>query len=141
MGRLDGQVAMVPGGGSGIGRETAKLLATEGAHVVVSGRRKPPLEDVVREIQGAGGKASARQADIARHVEAVELARWTLTTLGRVDVLVNNPGHSSKARSIRWGGKDEGDSVLAVNLNGVYALPQAGLPPMIERGRGALAPG
>ena len=138
MGRLDGQVAIVTGGGSGIGRETAKLLATEGAHVVVSGRRKPPLEDVVREIQGAGGKASARQADIARHVEAVELARWTLTTLGRVDVLVNNAGHSSKARSIRWVGKDEWDSVLDVNLNGVYALTQAVLPHMIERGGGTI---
>src|SRR5438477_8238673 len=138
MGRLDGQVAIVTGGGSGIGRETARLLAAEGAHVVVAGRRKPPLNDVVGEIQKAGGKATARQADVSRHVEAGELAHWTLATLGRVDVLVNNAGHSSKARSIRWVGKDEWDSVLDVNLNGVYALTQAVLPHMIERGGGTI---
>ena len=138
MARLDGQVAIVTGGGSGIGRETAKLLAAEGAHVVVAGRRKPPLDDAVGEIQRAGGAASARQADVARHAEAVELARWTLASLGRVDVLVNNAGHSSRARSIRWVGKDEWDSVLDVNLNGVYALTQAVLPNMIERGGGTI---
>jgi NADP-dependent 3-hydroxy acid dehydrogenase YdfG len=138
MGRLDGQAAIVTGGGSGIGRETAKMLAEEGAHVVVAGRRKEPLDAVVKEIGQAGGKATARQADVARHAEAVELARWTVATLGRVDVLVNNAGHSSKARSIRWVGKDEWDSVLDVNLNGVYALTQAVLPGMIERGGGTI---
>ncbi|OLB01226.1 MAG: 3-oxoacyl-ACP reductase [Candidatus Rokubacteria bacterium 13_1_40CM_4_69_39] len=138
MGRLDGQVAIVTGGGSGIGRETARLLAAEGAHVVVAGRRKPPLNDVVGEIQKAGGKATARQADVSRHVEAGELAHWTLATLGRVDVLVNNAGHSSRARSIRWVDKDEWDGVLDVNLNGVYALTQAVLPSMIERGGGTI---
>ena len=138
MGRLDGQVAIVTGGGSGIGRETAKMLAAEGAHVVVAGRRTPPLDTLVAEIGKAGGKATARQADVARHAEAVGLARFTVETLGRVDVLVNNAGHSSKARSIRWVGKDEWDSVLDVNLNGVYALTQAVLPSMLERGGGTI---
>src|SRR2546428_10220906 len=116
MGRLDGQVAIVTGGGSGIGRETARLLAAEGAHVVVAGRRKPPLNDVVGEIQKAGGKATARQADVSRHVEAGELAHWTLATLGRVGVLVHNAGPSSKAPSIRWGGKEGGGRVPDGNL-------------------------
>jgi len=98
MARLDGQVAIVTGGGSGIGRETARLLAAEGAHVVVAGRRKPPLDDVVGELHKAGGKATARQADVSRHGAAAALAHWTLATLGRVDVLVNNAGHSSKTR-------------------------------------------
>jgi NADP-dependent 3-hydroxy acid dehydrogenase YdfG len=138
MGRLDGQVAIVTGGGSGIGLETARMLAAEGAHVVVAGRRKAPLDAVVREIEKAGGKATARQADVGKHVEAVELARFTVATLGRVDVLVNNAGHSSTARSIRWVAKDEWDSVLDVNLNGVYALTQAVLPGMIERGGGTI---
>lgn len=138
MGRLDGQVAIVTGGGSGIGRETARMLAAEGAHVVIAGRRKAPLDAVVREIEKAGGKATARQADVGRHAEAVELARFTVATLGRVDVLVNSAGHSSTARSIRWVGKDEWDSVLDVNLNGVYALTQAVLPGMIERGGGTI---
>jgi NADP-dependent 3-hydroxy acid dehydrogenase YdfG len=138
MGRLDGQVAIVTGGGSGIGREAAKMLAAEGAHVVVAGRRKEPLEQVVGEIQRAGGKAAARQADVGKHTEAVALARFTVDTLGRVDILVNNAGHSSKARSIRWVGKPEWDSVLDVNLNGVYALTQAVLPDMLARGGGTI---
>ncbi len=138
MGRLDAQVAIVTGGGSGIGRETARMLAAEGAHIVVAGRRMAPLDAVVREIEKEGGRATARQADVGKHAEAVELARWTVSTLGRVDVLVNNAGHSSKARSIRWIGKDEWDSVLDVNLNGVYALTQAVLPTMIERGGGTI---
>jgi NADP-dependent 3-hydroxy acid dehydrogenase YdfG len=57
MGQLEGQVAIVTGGGTGIGRETARRLAAEGARVVVAGRRKPPLDLVVGEIEAAGGQA------------------------------------------------------------------------------------
>src|SRR2546427_980803 len=136
MGRLDGQVAIVTGGGSGIGRETARLLAAEGAHVVVAGRRKPPLNDVVGEIQKAGGKATARQADVSRHVEAGELAHWTPATLGRVDVLGNHAGPSSRARSIRWVDKDEWDGVLDANFNGAHALTPALRPSNMHPGGG-----
>jgi NAD(P)-dependent dehydrogenase (short-subunit alcohol dehydrogenase family) len=61
MGPLDGQVAIVTGGGTGIGRETARLLAAQGARVIVAGRRKPPLDLVVGEIEAAGGQAVVRQ--------------------------------------------------------------------------------
>jgi len=105
---------------------------------VVAGPFKKPLDDVFGEIARAGGRATARQADVGKHAEAVALARFTVEALGRVDILVNNAGHSSKARSIRWVGKDEWDSVLDVNLNGVYALTQAVLPGMIERGSGTV---
>ncbi|HEX7787384.1 MAG TPA: SDR family NAD(P)-dependent oxidoreductase, partial [Methylomirabilota bacterium] len=57
---------------------------------------------------------------------------------GRVDVLVNNAGHSSKARNVRWVGQEEWDSVIGVNLTGVYALTQAVLPTMIARGGGTI---
>jgi NADP-dependent 3-hydroxy acid dehydrogenase YdfG len=66
------------------------------------------------------------------------LAEWTVAQYGRTDILVNNAGHSSKARNIRWVGQEEWDSVLAVNLTGVYALTQAVLPNMIERGGGTI---
>lgn len=138
MGRLDGRVAIVTGGGTGIGRETARMLAAEGAAVVVAGRRREPLEAVAREIEAAGGCAVARQADVARHEEAVALGRWTVDTLGRVDVLVNNAGHSSRVRSIRWVGREEWDSVMAVNLDGLWALTQAVLPDMLARGAGTV---
>ena len=138
MGALDGQVAIVTGGGTGIGRETARMLAAEGAQVVIAGRRKPPLDTVVAEIEGAGGKAAARTADMEKPTDPAALAEWTLATFGRVDVLVNNAGHSSTIRAIRWVRKADWDSVIAVNLTGVYLLCQAVLPGMIERGAGTI---
>jgi NADP-dependent 3-hydroxy acid dehydrogenase YdfG len=135
---LSDKVAIVTGGGSGIGQETAKLLAAEDAHVVIAGRRKEPLAAVVAEIERIGGRAAARQADIAASEDALGLAEWTIGTYGRVDILVNNAGHSSRARSIRWITPDDWDSVFAVNIRGVYLLSQAVLPGMIERGGGTI---
>jgi NADP-dependent 3-hydroxy acid dehydrogenase YdfG len=136
--RLEGKVAIVTGGGSGIGRSAAKMLAAEGAQVVVSGRTQSKLDDVVREIEGAGGKAAARAANVERSDEAVGLAAWTLEKFGRVDILVNNAGHSSKVRSIRWVGEEEWRSVYDVNVTGVYRLTQAVIPNMLERGEGTV---
>jgi len=138
MGALDGQVAIVTGGGSGIGRETAKMLAAEGAHVVVSGRRQGPLDEIVAEIAGAGGQAVAHPGDVARPADAQELAAWTLAQFGRVDILINNAGHSSKVRNLRWIGLEEWEQVMAVNVTGAFLLTQAVLPSMIERGGGTV---
>ena len=138
MGVLDGQVAIMTGGGTGIGRAAALMLAAEGAQVVVAGRRKAPLDEVAGEIMQAGGRAVARPCDVEKPAEARGLAEWTVAQYGRADILVNNAGHSSKARNIRWVGQEEWDSVLAVNLTGVYALTQAVLPGMIERGGGTI---
>ena len=138
MATLEGQVAIVTGGGSGIGHAAARLLAAEGATVVVAGRRRPPLDAVVKEIEHAGGRAAARAVDLESRGGPADLARWTLATFGRVDVLVNNAGHSSRVRSILWVGREDWDSVLAVNLTAVYELTQAVLPAMLERGGGTI---
>jgi NADP-dependent 3-hydroxy acid dehydrogenase YdfG len=137
-GRLAGKVAIVTGAGTGIGRETALMLAAAGARVVICGRRQEPLDAVVTAIEKAGGQVLARRADVARTAEARELARFTLEACGRVDILVNNAGHSSRVRSIRWVSEEEWDSVVAVNLTGVYALTQAVLPDMLARGEGTI---
>lgn len=136
--RLEGQVAVVTGGGTGIGRSAALMLAAEGAQVVIAGRRKAPLDAVVAEIEKMGGRAAARACDLEKTDEARALGRFTLETFGRVDVLVNNAGHSSHARSIRWVPEDQWSSVLAVNLNGVYALTQTVVHDMIKRGQGTI---
>ena len=136
--RLEGHVVIVTGGGSGIGRATARMLAGEGARVVVAGRRMAPLEGVAAEIERAGGRSAARQADLSKAADAADLARWTLERFGRVDVLVNNAGHSSRVRHIRWVGLEEWEQVIGVNLTGVFALTQAVLPGMIERGAGTI---
>jgi len=138
MGLLNGQVAIVTGGGSGIGRETARILAAEGAQVIVSGRRAAPLDETVALIAAAGGKAEARVADMESGSDPAALAEWTIATLGRVDILVNSAGHSSTIRAIRWVKKPDWDSVIAANVTGVYLICQAVLPGMIERGGGTI---
>ena len=138
VGRLDGQVAIVTGAGSGIGRATAVMLAAEGATVVAAGRRPAPLDALVAEIAREGGRADARSADVGDPDQAVALARATLERHGRVDILVNNAGSSSRVRNIRWVGRDEWERVFAVNMTGVYALTQAVLPGMIARGGGTI---
>ena len=138
MGVLEGQVAIVTGGGSGIGRETARMLAAEGAQVVVSGRRPAPLEETAAQIARAAGKAVARVADMESPTDPGQLAEWTHRTFGRVDIPINNAGHSSTVRAIRWVRKEDWDSVIAANVTGVYLLCQAVLPGMIERGGGTI---
>ena len=138
MKRLEGQVAVVTGGGTGIGAETARLLAGEGARVVVCGRRKGPIEAVARGIVEGGGACVARAVYLEDRAAPAALARWTLETHGAVDIVINNAGHSSRARSVRWVGLDEWESVVAVNLTSVYLLTQAVLPSMIERRRGTI---
>jgi NAD(P)-dependent dehydrogenase (short-subunit alcohol dehydrogenase family) len=138
VGRLEGRIAIVTGAGSGIGRATALMLAGEGALVVVAGRRPAPLDDVVKEVQAQGGRATARPTDVASPEQAAALGRWTIEAHGGVDVLVNNAGQSSHIRNIRWLPREEWDAVLAVNLTGVYALTQAVLPSMLERGGGVI---
>jgi NADP-dependent 3-hydroxy acid dehydrogenase YdfG len=135
---LEGKVALVTGAGTGIGRVTALMLAAEGARIAVAGRRKQPLEAVVAEIERGKGTAVAKTCDLTKPAEARELGAWALETYGRVDILINNAGQSSYARSIRWIGQEEWDSVLGVNTTGVYALTQTLLPAMLERGAGTV---
>ena len=138
MGVLTGQVAIVTGGGTGIGESAARMLAAEGAQVVICGRRQGPVDTVARAIEKDGGLCAARAVDLESPDAAAAFVGWTLERFGRVDVLVNNAGHSSHARSVRWVGRPEWDSVLAVNLNAVYVLTQAVLPGMIERKTGTI---
>ena len=135
---LQGQVALVTGGGSGIGRSTALMLAAEGARVVVMGRRKEPLDAVVDEIRAAGGKAWARQADLQNREQLQELVRWTEAEVGAVGILVNNAGLTSRVRNIRWIEPDDWESAVSVNLTAVYVLIQAVLPGMLDAGAGTI---
>src|SRR5436190_83927 len=117
MNALQGKVAIVTGGGSGIGRSTAFHLAKEGAHVVVMGRRKQALDDVVAEIERAGGRAFARAADLEQREQLEALVRWTEAEVGTVNILVNNAGASSRVRNILWVEQADWDATIAVNLN------------------------
>jgi len=138
MGLLDGKVAFITGAGSGIGRESAILLAAEGATVVLSGRRREPLEAVAAVIAERGGKAVVRMLDISSRREIVETIAAVEREVGAVDILVNNAGSASKVLNARFLSEEEWNATVNVNLTAVFNLTQAVLPAMIARGEGTI---
>lgn len=100
-GCLQGKVAFITGGGSGIGAATAERFAQEGARVVICGRRMEPLEAVVDRIRAGGGEAEAVQVDVSSEEGFVGALRATAEKHGQLDVLVNN------AMAFTWGSIDE----------------------------------
>ncbi|MBT4126454.1 MAG: SDR family NAD(P)-dependent oxidoreductase [Chloroflexi bacterium] len=138
MGHLDGQVAIITGAGTGIGREAALMFADEGAKLVITGRRIEPLNEVVALIEAKGGSAVAKSVDMEDSNAAAALGEWVLSEFGQVDVLVNNAGHSSRVRSIQYVGVEEWESVFKVNVEGVYRLTQSVVGSMVERGVGTV---
>ena len=138
MGKLDGQITIITGAGTGIGRETALMFAEEGATLVLAGRRLEPLEEVASIINAKGGTAVAKSVDLENGDAAAVLGEWTIGEYGHVDILVNNAGHSSKVRSIKYVGTEEWESVFKVNVEGVYRLTQSVVGSMIERGGGTV---
>lgn len=134
---LEGQVAVVTGGGTGIGRGTALVLARYGADVVLAGRRQEPLESTAKEVEALGRRALAVPTDVTSPDECRRLIDTTLRALGHVDVLVNNAGGAETKPIARWT-DDEWHQVLALNLGGVWFLSRCAAQPMLERGRGAI---
>src|SRR6218665_2323848 len=125
MGRLEGKIALVTGAGSGIGRETALLLAKDGATVVLTGRRREPLRDVASLIEKAKGRAFARALNIEERDDIIETVKWIKDGIGPVDILVNNAGSASKVLNARFLSEEEWNSTLNVNLTAVFNLTQA----------------
>lgn len=135
--RLEGKIALVTGGGTGIGRATAQAFARHGASVVVAGRRSEPLQEAVQAIRGAGGSVEAVTGDVGRADDAGRLVRETVATYGRIDVLVNNAGQELVANLLDTT-EEWWDRVLDTNLKSVYLLSREALPHMIENGGGSI---
>jgi len=121
---LAGKVGIVTGGTRGIGLAIARLLAEDGASVVVSGRDAARLEAAVKELESLGAPAMAVAADAAKREDADRLVEATRERFGRVDVLVNNAGITRDQLLVRMK-DDDWDQVLDTNLRGVFLMTRA----------------
>jgi 3-oxoacyl-[acyl-carrier protein] reductase len=121
---LAGKVAIVTGGTRGIGLAIARLLAEDGASVVVSGRDAARLDAAVKELESLGAPAMAVAADAAKREDADRLVEATRERFGRIDVLVNNAGITRDQLLVRMK-DDDWDQVLDTNLRGVFLMTRA----------------
>ena len=134
---LDGRVAVITGGGTGIGRGAALVLAEHGADVVLAGRRPDPLESTAKEVLGMGRRALAVSTDVTTAEACRDLVETTLAEFGRLDVLVNCAGGAETKSILKWP-DDDFENVLALNFKAVWHLSRAAAKPMMSQGKGAI---
>ncbi|OAA27514.1 dehydrogenase of unknown specificity, short-chain alcohol dehydrogenase like [Frankia sp. EI5c] len=131
------RVAVITGGGTGIGQASALALAEYGADVVLAARRPEPLESTAKEVEALGRRALPLPADVTKAAECQRIVDATLAEFGRLDILVNCAG-GAETKSIRKWTEEEWRQVLALNLDSVWFLSQAAAAPMLAQGRGAI---
>ena len=138
MGRLDGQVALVTGAATGIGRATAEAFGREGCAVALVGRRQEPLERAAQELQSAGVDCLALPADVTDEAAVREVVARVLERWGHIDVLVNNAGANVPRRDLAQISGQDWARVIEVNLTGTFVVTQLVLPGMRKRGGGTV---
>jgi NAD(P)-dependent dehydrogenase (short-subunit alcohol dehydrogenase family) len=134
---MRGRVAVITGGGHGIGRASALVLAEHGADIVLAGRRPEPLKSTVREIEALGRRAVAVPTDVTKADQCQALVEATLAEFDRVDVLLNNAGGGEAKSLMKWT-DDEWHELLDLNLSSAWYLSRAAVKPMIVQGKGTI---
>ena len=133
--KLDGKTALVTGGSRGIGAAIAKRLAADGANVAITSQRKADAAaSIVKEIERAGRKAIAIQADAADSSAVKTAVEKTIDAFGRLDILVNNAG-TAIPKTFEEATLEEMDRVIDINIRGVFMATQAALKHMKKSGR------
>lgn len=144
--RYDGRVAVVTGGGRGLGRSYCRLLAARGAAVVVNdigggltgdGCDPGPAADVVAEIRSAGGEAAASTDSVSTADGGAAIIQTALERYGRIDILIHNAGNARRAPLTRMS-TDDFDAVLDVHLRGAFHVVRAAFPHMQRAGYGRI---
>jgi len=136
-GRLEGKVAIVTGGGTGIGEAVAHKFAREGAKVVVAGLPGDPVDDVVDAIRGAGGAAEAFTGDLADEAQAKACIAECVTKLGKLDVLINNAGVFPEVAECQLFSVENFDYILRNNIRTAFVMTKFALP-HLQKTRGVV---
>lgn len=132
--RLNGKVALITGGGTGIGEATAKIFAAEGAQVAITGRRKDILEGVAKAIVANGGKVLVVAGSVTEEAHVQSAVDQAVRTFGKIDILINNAGIGVFGKPLHETTDREWQEILDTNLTGVFRMTRAVIPHMLERG-------
>ena len=137
MQRVSGKVAIITGGGTGIGRACALLFAGEGAKVALVARRLEKIETVAQEIAAAGGEAFALECDVTSKVSVERAVRAVAERFGKLNVVVNNAGvvHTG---TVEETSDDDWDRIISVNLTGTFLVSRATMPALRRAGGGSI---
>ena len=135
--RLKDKTVIITGAGGGIGRETAVLMASEGAKIVIADVDIAGCEETLALLEKTGGEGFIAELDVTDREQSRQVVRDTLERYGRVDVLINNAGITqdallAKMTEVQW------DTVISVNLKGPFNCTQAVIETMVEQGQGVI---
>jgi NAD(P)-dependent dehydrogenase (short-subunit alcohol dehydrogenase family) len=137
-GQLQGKVALVTGGSTGIGRATALAMAREGARVVIANRSAAGGEETMRLITQAGGVATFIQTDVAQSAEVQRLIKCTVAAYGRLDCAFNNAGYEGLRRPTAEVPEEDWERALRTNLTGVWLCMKYAIRQMLSQGSGVI---
>lgn len=135
--KLKDKVAIVTGGGRGIGKEIALLFAKEGAKLAISARSLDQVAEVAKEIESSGGQALAIAADVSNQNDVQKMVDRTIEKFGKTDILVNNAGINNVGPFVTFEA-DRWREVIEINLTGVFYCTRAVVPHLLENGWGRI---
>ncbi len=135
--KLKDKTAIITGGGTGIGKATARLFAQEGANIVITGRTENSLNDTSLELGNEGLEISCLAGDVSNETDCKKAVDFTVSKFGRIDILFNNAGVCYKSNThetdtVMW------DETFDINVKGVYLMSKHTLPHMIKDGGGSI---
>lgn len=135
--RLQGKVALITGGGSGIGKATALLFAREGAAVVVADINEEAARACAASIEAEGGRATSVQGDVSDTDDARRMVEHGIAAFGRIDILFNNAG-IGHVGTLHETEIDDWDRVIRIHVRGAFLMSKFTVPHMIEAGGGVI---